>query len=448
MPYDYPLTNVKTYKGEKVSLTLSKDEFESFESFAKMQNISTYSVFLTALYVLLYKYTSQTDIVIGGPFAGRSFQEVQKLVGMFVNNIVLNEHIEEGISFEKFAKNVHENILSAILNQPYPYELLQKALDLGNNNSLLDVMFTYQNIDTQAPEIKGKTAKVLTANTNTSKFNLWFEIIPQTKTFNLEFNTDLFKTKTAKSMLEHYLFILKNAILKPKSAIKDFEMITEEEEKQLAKFNDTYMPVNNDTIMDIFENQVIKTPKKVAVVCDDVSLTYKELNEKANSLAHHLIKEGIKPNDIVCIMTNRSLETIVSMLGILKAGAAFFNVDPTYPVERTKYYIEDSKTKYVLTQKELKDKVKTIENCIEIDLNNEKIYGDHFVNPHVKLNPTDLSYIIYTSGSTGTPKGVMLNQIRICKHGKSNDIRIRLFKRWKRPCNSISHINAIRHICI
>lgn len=397
LPYDFPLSNVKSYKGDKVSLNLSKEEFSVFENFAKQNDISAYSVFLSALFVLLYKYTYQEDIIVGGPFAGRSFPEIQNLVGMFVNNIVLNKHINEACEFIDLAKSVHKDVLAVVANQPYPYELLQKSLNLGANNSLLDVMFTYQNIDAEPPVIKGEPASVLTARTTTSKFNLWFEIVPSTNTFNLEFNTDLFKLDTAKSLLEHYLFILKQAISEPVCKLNDFEMITEAEDKLLSKFNDTSMPINDDTIIDIFENQVIKTPKKVAVVCDDVSLTYQELNKKANSLANYLINFGIKPNDIICIMTNRSLETIVCMLGILKAGAAFFNVDPTYPVDRTKYYIEDSKTKYVLTQKALKYKVKTIEHCFEIDLNNSLIYGVNFENPHVKLKKTDLSYIIYTS---------------------------------------------------
>ncbi len=280
-------------------------------------------------------------------------------------------------------------------------------------------MFTFQNIDLERPEIDGTKADILDANTNTAKFNLWFEIVPASKTFNLEFNTDLFKTNTAKSILEHYIFILKQIENNQNLKLNDFNMITPKEAELLAKFNDTVMPINDDTVANLIESVVRQSPNKTAVVCDDKSLTYEELNRYANSLAHHLINFGIKPNDIVCIMTNRSLETIVCMVGILKAGAAFFNVDPTYPVDRTKYYIEDSKTKYVLTQKELKDRVKSIENCIEIDLDNKSIYGKNFENPNVKPKSTDLSYIIYTSGSTGTPKGVMLNQVGFANMAKS-----------------------------
>lgn len=437
LPYDYPLSNVKSYNGKKISLKIADDKFESLENLARVKNVSVYSVFLSALYVLLYKYTLQDHIIVGSPFAGRSFPDVQNLVGMFVNNIVLGKSIDDNLTFEEFLKTVHADVLEAISNQPYPYEVLQKNLNLGSNNSLLDVMFTYQNIETKLPEINNSKAKVLTAETQTSKFNLWFEILPDSKIFNLEFNTDLFKLDTAKSILEHYIFILEQILNNSSLKINDFEMVTPLENKLLEKFNTNDIPVNDDTIIDIFEHQVIKTPNNIAAVCDDVSLSYKELNKLANSLAHYLINFGIKPNDIVCIMTNRSLETIVCMLGILKAGGAFFNVDPTYPESRTKYYIEDSKTKYVLTQKELKDKVKTIENCIEIDLSNSKIYDANFENPHVKLKHTDLSYIIYTSGSTGTPKGVMLNQVGFANMAKSMTYALDYLRDRKASCYRI-----------
>ena len=411
LPYDYALSNVKSYKGEKISVKLEKEQFEALEKIAKANNVSSYSVFLAAIYITLYKYTSQTDIIIGSPFAGRSFKETQDIIGMFVNNMILNKHIDFELNFTDFAKSVHEDVIAAISNQPYPFELLQKNLNLGSNNPLLDVMFTYQNIGNEPMMINDKPAEILTSDTKTAKFNLWFEIIPSSFTFNLEFNTDLFKLHTAKSILEHYIFILTQIISKSDMKISDFNMITPKEEKLLDNFNDTAMEINNDTVVSIFEEQVKKTPNKIAAVCNDKTLTYDELNKKSNSLAHHLINNGIKPNDIICIMTNRSLETIIAMLGILKAGAAFFNVDPTYPSDRTYYYIENSNTEYVLTQSELKNKCSMVKYHIEIDLDNNIIYDKNFENPNVKVKNNDLSYIIYTSGSTGTPKGVMLNQI-------------------------------------
>ena len=213
------------------------------------------------------------------------------------------------------------------------------------------------------------------------------------------------------SFLKHYLFVLKQIIEGFNDDVQNVNIITDDEQKLLDKFNNTYGKINRAPVSKIFEEQAVLHADDVAVICDDKFLTYKELNERANSLAHYLISKGVKPNDIIAIMTNRSLETIVCMLGILKAGAAFLNVDPTYPIDRTEYYINDSKIERVLTQKELREKVAQIKNSIEIDLDNTEIYGKHTSNPNVSVKETDLSYIIYTSGSTGTPKGVMLNQI-------------------------------------
>ena len=213
------------------------------------------------------------------------------------------------------------------------------------------------------------------------------------------------------SFLKHYLFVLKQIIDGFDGEVQDVNIITDDEQKLLDKFNNTYGEINRAPVSKIFEEQAALHATDIAVVCDDKTLTYQELNERANSLAHLLIEKGIKPNDIVAIMTNRSLETIVCMIAILKSGAAFLNIDPTYPIERTEYYISDSKIQHVLTQRELADKVAQIKNRIDIDLDIEDIYGKNKENPDVKVGERDLSYIIYTSGSTGTPKGVMLNQI-------------------------------------
>jgi len=254
-------------------------------------------------------------------------------------------------------------------------------------------------------------AEILPTVTNTAKFAITLEIAPKSNQINLEYRSDLFKENTMTSFLKHYLFVLKQIIDGFDGEVQNINIITDDEQKLLDKFNNTYGEINRAPVSKIFEEQAVLHANDVAVICDDKFLTYKELNERANSLAHYLISKGVKPNDIIAIMTNRSLETIVCMLGILKAGAAFLNVDPTYPIDRTEYYINDSKIERVLTQKELRERVAQIKNSIEIDLDNTEIYGKHTSNPNVSVKETDLSYIIYTSGSTGTPKGVMLNQI-------------------------------------
>lgn len=410
LPYDYT-NNVNLFRAKRINKTIPIETFKCLESIASANNCSPYMLFLSAFFVLLYKYTGQNDIFVGSPISGRYSEDVQNIIGMFTNNVVLEEKINEHSSFKNILFKVKSTVLEALSNQPYPYDRLVEKLKLGNNNSLLDVMFVYQNIEKNSFSINGNVMHTISSNNKFSKFNLLLEIQPNDNLFSFEYNTSLFKPETITSLLEHYIFILNQISKNINIKVNDIDIITEKEKQLLEQFNNTYEPTNDDTIISLFENQVKKNKDKIALICNDEYMTYFELNEKVNSLAHYLINKGIKNNDIVCIMTNRSFETIISMLAILKAGAAFFNVDPTYPIDRTNYYIEDSNVQFVLTQKSLKDLVSNIKNCIEIDLDNDKIYSKHYDNPNILHNANDLSYIIYTSGSTGVPKGVMLNQI-------------------------------------
>lgn len=408
LPYDNTIPANRGYIGNKIYNTIDSNLFNSVNNFAKEIQISPYSVFLASLFITLYKYTGQPDIVIGSPVANRTIPETRDIIGMFVNNIAIRAKVPTNKTIYTFLQKIMKIVTEDLEHQSYPYDLLVKKLQIPMDNSknpLFDIVLTYQsqqeNID----------YKILPINTNTAKFNIVLEIEPQTNNINIEYRTDIFKEETIRSFVNHYLFVLEQLLNNPNSKIDDVNIVTPKEQMLLNSFNDTNEPINRAPVSKIFEEQAVLHANDVAVICDDKFLTYKELNERANSLAHYLISKGVKPNDIIAIMTNRSLETIVCMLGILKAGAAFLNVDPTYPIDRTEYYINDSKIERVLTQKELREKVAQIKNSIEIDLDNTEIYGKHTSNPNVSVKETDLSYIIYTSGSTGTPKGVMLNQI-------------------------------------
>ena len=433
LPYDFP-ANSKSYEGDKISYNMPKETFAKIEELAKKHDVSAYTVFLSALYILLYKYTGQTNLIVGSPLEGRNYEEFNNIIGMFVNNIVLKNDILPENSVDSLLNSTQNIVTNAISNQPYPYELILKKLNLDKNISLLDVVLTYQNTKKSKYNIENADLELLYSNTKTAKFNIWLEIIPDLARFNLEYNSSLFKKETINSFLEHYIFILNQLISNTTISIDDIEIITPKEKALLKQFNNTDGPINDDTVVSIFEEQVKMHPDNIAIICNDKTLTYDELNKRANSLAHLLIEKGIGANDIVCVMTNRSFETIVCMMAILKAGAAFFNVDPNYPIERTKYYLEDSKTKYVLTQAELKDRVSSIENCIEIDLSIEDIYNKNFENPNVKINRGDLSYLIYTSGSTGKPKGAMLNQVGFANMVKAMTLVLDYLKEGNKHC--------------
>ncbi len=432
LPYDYAKTNTLKYNGNKLNFKIDDDLFNKIKEIAQKFEVSDYMLFLACFYCLLYKYTAQENIALVSPIEARNSVKLHNLIGMFVNNIVLNQTLDSNMNFKDFLANIKTMVLDSLHNQPYPYDMLIKDLGIVSNNSPFEVVFTYQNENNDIYD-KNLDLSIIGANTNTSKFNLTFEIDPSKKQINIEYNTDLFACDTIVSFYEHYIYILNQLNDDLDMTLNDFDIITPKEARKLEDFNNTDGEINSDTVTKIFERVVLENANNTAVICDGKTLTYGELNKKANSLAHLLIKKGIKPNDIVCIMTNRSLETIVCMMGILKAGAAFLNVDPTYPIERTEYYLKDCNAQYVLTMKSLKDKVSSIKNCIEIDLDND-FYNRNFENPNVKVDPQDLSYVIYTSGSTGLPKGVLLNQVGFANMAKAMTSKLDYLKEGNNHC--------------
>ena len=433
LPYDYTVSGKKSYNGDKLSFDLGEDIFNNISKIANDYDMSNYMVFLAGLYLLFYIYTGQENIIIGSPMEARHSAKLNNLIGMFVNNLILNARIDGNLSVENLLHDVKDMVLSTLSHQPYPSDMLLKDLKIPANASLFDVVFAYQNANTDTFYLNKEKLEILFANTHTAKFPLTIEIVPSSYKINFEYNTDLFREETVRGLFDHYMYILKNMKNYLQKSIDEIEIITDSENLLLRSFNQTDKPINNDTVVSIFEDVVLHHVDDIAVICDDKTLTYNELNKKANCLAHHLIGIGIRPNDIVCIMTNRSLETIVCMLGILKAGAAFLNVDPTYPIDRTQYYLQDCKAQYVLTQRCLMDKVSSIPNCIEIDLDSS-IYDGNGENPYVKVAPMDLSYVIYTSGSTGLPKGVLLHQAGFANMVKAMGYVLDYLKEGNKHC--------------
>ena len=412
LPYDYILPSKRTYVGNKIFTNIDNKLIEQVNELSKNYSLSTYSVFLTAFYITLYLYTGQNDIVVGSPCSNRTLLETHSIIGMFVNNLCLRLKILADQEVLELFKYVQKQISDDLVHQSYPYDLLVKKLEIPNDfsgNPIFDVVFAYQNQSNNFSLYDKMHFSEI--NNNTSKFNMTFEIDPVNEHLNVEYRTDLFKENTIISFIEHYKYVLEQITNNINMSVSNIKIITPQEQLKLDEFNNTNSEIINKTTIELFEDVVRKQPNSVALICNGKTLTYKELNEKANSLAHLLVNKGVKANDVIAIITNRSLETIVCMLAILKAGGAFLNIDPTYPIERTKYYIENSNIKLALIHKELHNKFSELEDCIDIDLDITSIYSINKKNLGIHSNDSDLSYLIYTSGSTGKPKGVMLNQL-------------------------------------
>lgn len=412
LPYDYSMPAVRTYNGDKITKKINKKDFDKYLKYAKELNVSPYMLFMSAFFVLLYKYTGQEEIILGSPTAGRDSYKLKNIIGMFVNNLVVDAKIKSENKFTEFLNEIKAQVVQDLMYQNYPYDLLVKKLNLPTDNTrnpLFDVMFAYQNTGDRNLVIEGKEAEFINAQDNIAKFNLSFEIDPSTRVASLEYRTDLFKKETIERLFEHYINTLEKIVENKDIHIKDISILSDYERDRILKdFNNTYFKYDkNKHIHQLFEDQVKKTPNDIAIVFENKKLTYTQLNEKANAIAYYLKNNNYGANDIIGIMLPRSLELIIAMLGVLKSGACYIPIDPTYPQNRIEYMLNNSEAKLVLTLNNLSDNIK-YENKVCIDLENNELYSLNKRNINCKISSDNSSYIIYTSGSTGLPKGVVL----------------------------------------
>ena len=413
LPYDYKITANRSYNGNKISNIIDEKKFKKIERFAKKIGVSPYMLFISAFFILLYKYTGQKEIILGSPYANRDINETKRMIGMFVNNIVVKANINNDETFQEFVNKIKEQILDDLTNQPYPFDILVKKLGIKGDNSrnpLFDVMFTYQNKQENIIKLNNKETQIIEMDNKVSKFNLSLEIKPKTHTINIEYCTDLFKKQTIERLFKHYMNTINSIMENSEIKIKDIDIISKKEKnKILYDFNDTKLEYEkNKTIVDYFEEQVKKNPNKIAVIFEDKKITFKQLNQKANQLATYMKDRGIKENDIIGVMLPRSLEVISSILAVAKIGACYTPIDPTYPKERIEYMLENSKAKLLITSSKLYDKIQYAEK-INADYENTEIYSKEIKNTVKETKQTNLAYVIYTSGSTGKPKGVKVN---------------------------------------
>ncbi|MFA6308744.1 MAG: amino acid adenylation domain-containing protein [Clostridia bacterium] len=423
MPTDFTRKNVQVFDGNRFRFEAERTLFNDIEVLAEKTGTTLYMILLANFYVLLSKYSSQNDIIIGSPIAGRNHSDLENVVGMFVNTLPIRCKPDGGKTFLEFLEEVKNNTLMAFENQDFQFEELIKNLSISrdsNRNPLFDVMFVLQNSEGSEINFCGCKAGIKELGLKISKFDITLQSRKKGKTieFEFEYATSLFKNETITKMAEYYLNVIKAVTENPDKLLCDIEMIDCDEREKMIKLStatSTEYP-RNKTIHKLFEEQVEKYPNKIAVTFSDRSLTYKELNERANSLAHILRGKGVKKDSIVAVLSERSIEMIIGILGTLKAGGAYLPINPDYPSERIDYLIKDSKAKIILSY----NNPKHIESEKEIiKLDNQTIYEGNKENLKNVNSPHDLIYIMYTSGSTGTPKGVMVehrNVVRLVKN--------------------------------
>ncbi|MDZ8136614.1 MAG: amino acid adenylation domain-containing protein [Nostoc sp. DedQUE04] len=407
---------VQTFNGAQAKLVLSQTLTKELKNLSRHSGVTLFMTLLTAFKTLLYRYTGQTDILVGSPIANRNRAEVESLIGFFVNVLVLRTDLSGDLSFQELLARVKSTALEAYIHQDLPFEKLVEELQPNRDlsyNPLFQVMFVLQNIPKPNLSLSDVAITYEEGYNGTSKFDLtlFMEDSDQGLIATCEYNTDLFNADTVTRMLGHFQTLLGSIVSDPEQRITDLQLLTPSEIQQLlVEWNNTKTEYPQDKcIHQLFEEQVEKTPDAVAVVFEDQQLTYQELNNRANQLGHYLRSLGVKPEVLVGICIERSPLMVVAVLGILKAGGAYLPLDPAHPKERLAFILEDTQSPVLLTQQRLIEKLQTDNTkVICLDSNWKKIAQESSENPVCKTDAANLAYVIYTSGSTGKPKGTLI----------------------------------------
>ncbi|HEY4961300.1 MAG TPA: amino acid adenylation domain-containing protein, partial [Terriglobales bacterium] len=417
LPTDRPRPAVQSFRGAVRTFAFPKALSSGVAITSRWFGVTPFMTLMAGFQALLSRYSGQNDIVVGVPIANRNRAEVEGLIGFFANTLTLRTSLAADPTFRELLERVKDTALGAYAHQDMPFERLVEELRPERSlsyNPLFQVLFSLQNASKRAFELSGLQLQPLggVAGT-TAKFDLSFFLQEDAAglTGRIEYNTDLFDSATIDRMLRHYQVLLEGAFADPDVRISRLPLLTNEERQQvLTEWNATRMEYPSEVCLhELFEQQTDRAPNAVACVFEKEQFTYRELNERANQLAHYLKQRGVGTGQRVGIFVERSLAMMVGLLGIQKTGAAYVPLDPYYPAERLRLVLDDARVPVLLTQQSLLPSMP--EHAAEVtclDSDWPQIAQESTSNLQGATNPEDLVYVIYTSGSTGRPKGVQV----------------------------------------
>ncbi|PEE41403.1 amino acid adenylation domain-containing protein [Bacillus pseudomycoides] len=434
LPTDYQRPVETSYCGETIDFHVNPELHEQLLELARKNGVSLFMILQSGLAALLTRLGAGTDIPIGSPIAGRSDDALGDIVGLFVNTLVLRTDTSGDPSFSELLSRVRKVNLSAYEHQDVPFERLVEVLNpvrSRNSHPLFQIMLAFQNTPEATLDIPNLETHLEIKSVGSSKFDMTIEISERSTSEGqpnglhglLEFSTDLFKCETAQKLVSRFIHLLEDAVEDPEQPIGRLEILDEEERQTvLEKWNGGFQIAPEMTLPELFEKQVRLMPDAIAVVFEDTTLSYTELNKRSNKLARLLIEKGVGPEQMVALAIPRSLDMVVSLLAVLKTGAGYLPLDPDYPSDRISFMLSDAKPVCMITNTQV-----TIESeeTVTIVVDDFKImetlnkYGEENIENVERiqpLSPLHIAYVIYTSGSTGRPKGVMIphqNVIRL-----------------------------------
>ncbi len=407
--------DISTYSGSQYRVSLSLSLSKALKTLAAKENVTLFMLLLASFQALLYRYTGEEDLLIGTDIVNRDRQETENLIGLLVNTVILRTNLGSNPTIKELIKRVREVTLSAFTHQHLPFEKLVEILNperhLNQMMPLFQVKFDLQLATVQPPQLAGLTLERLQLQEDTAKYELRLNLqdTPQGIKGQFEYSTDLFDAATIAQMAEHWQILLESIVTNIDGKISDLFLLTAKEEELLINWNATSREYpTHECIHELFAAQVERTPDEIALIFGEECFTYRELNIKANQLAHYLQGLGVKPEIPVGICLERSPEMVIGMLAILKAGGFYVPLDPAYPDERLQYILDDAKVGILLVHAETQRRTEEFGRVVCLDADWENIGEYPITNPVTDVTPGNLAYLIYTSGSTGKPKGVMI----------------------------------------
>ncbi|MBB1488602.1 non-ribosomal peptide synthetase [Oceanospirillum sediminis] len=425
LPIDYPRPGKQRFQGAEQSIILPSAALTSLRVLSQHENCSIFMALLAVFQILLYRYSGQSDIAVGSPVTNRKQPVTRKLIGCFINTLIFRSTLLPDLSFRILLQKVRDMVLDALNHQDVPFEKLVEALqperDLSRN-PLFQVMFVYNDTMSSIDHFGTLNTSLVRIESTVSAFDLSLHVTEHDNNLKAYFryNTGLFKEASIQRMAEHFALLIAAITDAPDKIISQIPLLTYVETQQLKKWNNTTADYpENKTIVDLFEQQVKKTPDDIALAFEEHSLTYHQLNQQANQLANYLLSIKVEDggyllaslnNPVIAIAIERSLEMVIGLLAVMKAGGAYLPLDPDYPVERLAFMLNDSNSSLLLTQ----SKFCQITDQLIANNNIDRVYIDSYCSNDVcddldvNINSDTLAYVIYTSGSTGKPKGVKI----------------------------------------
>ena len=416
LPMARPRPETQSHSGAEYDAEFSLELLHSLHELGRKEGVTLFMTLVAAFQVLLYRYTRQSDIVVGTPIAGRTMRETEDLIGFFVNTLVLRVDLSGDPTFAVLLKRVREVTLAAYANQDIPFErLVEKLLpdrDLSRS-PLFQIMFALQNAPAAEWQLTGLTLKQQRVELGVEKFDLTIFLTEHDEGLRVTFdyNTALFDERAIREMAEHYKALLTQCVSSPRQRLSEMSLLDPLDRQEIFLEQDqTIAPYEREQcVQQIFEAQVQRTPAAVALSFAGEQLSYEQLNQRSNQVAHHLKRFGVRPEAPVGLLMERSIEMIIGLLGIVKAGGVYVPLDPDYPVERLKDMLQDSGVNVLLTQSKLRNLLaEFVGPVICLDKDWPAISAESYANPESLTTPDNLIYIMYTSGSTGRPKGTTI----------------------------------------